>query len=106
MLYNYLFITKYPLYELLCISYMPITRYSHNKTNIIERTLNNPEYLAREHINSGKPITSSVINELLLNQNLSVNDKKLEQLLKIQGVEIDLPIVTLESKKFRWKIII
>ena len=25
-----------------------------------------------EHINSGKPITSSVINKVLLNQNLSV----------------------------------
>ena len=34
----------------------------------------NPESLALEHMNSGKPTTSSVINQILLNQNLSVND--------------------------------
>jgi len=59
----------------------------------------NPESLALEHINSGKPTTSSVINQILLNQNLSVNDSKLEELLKVKGVEIDLPITTPENKK-------
>lgn len=59
----------------------------------------NPESLALEHINSGKPTTSSVINQILLNQNLSVNDSKLEELLKVKGVEMDLPITTPESKK-------
>lgn len=59
----------------------------------------NPESLALEHINSGKPTTSSVINQILLNQNLSVNDSKLEELLKVKGVEMDLPISTPENKK-------
>jgi hypothetical protein len=59
----------------------------------------NPESLALEHINSGKPTTSSVINQILLNQNLSVTDSKLEELLKVKGVELDLPITTPENKK-------
>jgi len=50
--------------------------------------------LALEHINSGNPTTSSVINKILLNQNLSINDSKLEELLKVKGVEIDLAITT------------
>lgn len=54
----------------------------------------NPESLALEHINSGELTTSSVINKILLNQNLSVTNLKLEELLKIKGVEIDLPIST------------
>jgi hypothetical protein len=54
----------------------------------------NPESLALEHINSGNPTTSSVINKILLNQNLSINDSKLEELLKVEGVEIDLAITT------------
>ena len=58
---------------------------------------NNPESLALEHINSGKPTTSSVINKILLNQNLSVTDSKLEELLKVKGVEMDLPISTPEN---------
>lgn len=59
----------------------------------------NPEYLALEHINSGKPTTSSVINKILLNQNLSITDSKLEELLKVKGVELDLPISTPENRK-------
>ena len=50
--------------------------------------------MALEHINSGNPTTSSVINKILLNQNLSINDSKLEELLKVKGVEIDLAITT------------
>lgn len=56
--------------------------------------INNPEFLALEHIDSGKPSTSSILNEILLNQNLSVTDSKLEKLLKVKGVEVDLPIDT------------
>jgi hypothetical protein len=33
-----------------------------------------PEYLALKHLNSKNPTTSSVINQILLNKNLSVND--------------------------------
>jgi hypothetical protein len=51
-----------------------------------------PESLALEHINSGRPTTSSVINKILLNQNLSVTDAKLEELLEVKGVEIEIPI--------------
>lgn len=60
---------------------------------------NNPESLAFEHINSGIPTTSSIINKILLNQNLSVTDSKLNKLLKVKGVEFDLPISTSKSHK-------
>jgi hypothetical protein len=39
-----------------------------------------PEFVALEQINSGKPITSSVINQILLNKNISVTESKLEEL--------------------------
>ena len=60
---------------------------------------NNPETLALEHINSEKPTTSAIINKILLNQNLTVTESNLEKLLKVQGVEFDLPISTLENRK-------
>ena len=60
---------------------------------------NHPESLVLEHINSEKPTTSSIINKILLNQNLSVTESKLEKLLKVKGVEFDLPISTSENKK-------
>jgi hypothetical protein len=60
---------------------------------------NNPQSLVLEHINSGKPTTSSIINKILLNQNLLVTDSKLEGLLKVKGVELDLPISTAENKE-------
>ncbi len=59
---------------------------------------NKPEYLALEHINSEKPTTSLLINKLLLNQNLSVTESKLEELLNVKGVELDFPISTPDDK--------
>jgi len=59
---------------------------------------NNPEALASEHINSRKPTTLSVINKILLNQNISVSELKLKELLKVKGVYIDIPISTPENK--------
>lgn len=52
-----------------------------------------------EHIKSEKVTTSSIINKILLNQNLSVTDSKLDKLLKVKGVEFDLPISTPENLK-------
>lgn len=72
---------------------------SRSFNSIISRAcaVNNPESLALEHINSEKPTTSSVINKILLNQNLSVTDLKLGELLKVKGIEMDLPISTPEN---------
>jgi len=50
----------------------------------------NPELLALEHINSGNPTTASVINNILLNQDITVTDSKLKDLLKVEGVEFNL----------------
>jgi GIY-YIG catalytic domain len=68
-------------------------RFKHSASKI------KPESLALEHINSGDLTTSSVINKILLNQNLSVTNLKLKELLKIKGVEIDLPIYTTAGYK-------
>jgi hypothetical protein len=48
---------------------------------------NSTESLALDHINNEKPTNSSIINKILLNQNLSITDFKLEELLKVKGVE-------------------
>jgi hypothetical protein len=58
-----------------------------------------PESIALEHINSGKITTSSVINRILLNQNLSVTDAKLEELLEVKSVEINIPISNPKDNK-------
>lgn len=60
--------------------------------------VNNPERLALEHINSEKPTNSSIINKILLNQNLLVTDSKLKELLKVKGFEMDLPISATKKK--------
>ncbi|KAG0122703.1 GIY endonuclease, partial [Tuber indicum] len=73
-------------------------------TSTFRHSENNPESLALEHINSGMPITHSVINKILLNQDLSITNNKLEELLKVKGVEIDLPVVTPEDKKLLAKL--
>lgn len=73
--------------------------YSTRFFSLVKSSANNPESLALEHINSSKPTTSLIINKILLNQNLVVTDSKLNQLLKVKGVEFDLPISTLENKK-------
>ena len=47
-----------------------------------------PESLALEHIHSGKSTSSSILNKILLNQNLLVTNSKLTQLLNVKGVEL------------------
>jgi hypothetical protein len=51
-----------------------------------------PESLALNHINSGKPTTSNVINGLLLNQQVSITQEELDKLKAISGVKFDLPL--------------
>lgn len=48
---------------------------------------------------SGQPTTSLVINKILSYQNIVVTDSKLNQLLKVKGVEIDLPLYKDEDYK-------
>ena len=68
-------------------------------SSAVKVPVNRPESLAIEHINSEEPTTFEVINKILLNQNLNITKNKLEQLLKVQGVEIELPVTTVEDKK-------
>ena len=94
---NQFLINKYPLYRFNFIAIIPLIK--SFSTNILKNSVNNPESLAIKHINSGKFITHSIINKILLNQNLSITNNKLEELLKVKGIEIDLPVVTLEGNK-------
>jgi hypothetical protein len=50
------------------------------------------EKLALEHIHSGNVTTHLVINMLLSNQKVSISANKLKELLKVKGIEFDLPI--------------
>jgi hypothetical protein len=54
------------------IAVASLTRYfsSSRSYNSIRPLVNNPESLALEHINSGKPTTSSVINKVFLMRQL------------------------------------
>ena len=52
----------------------------------------NPEQLALEYSNKGGVITASQINKILSNQKVSITEVKLKDLLKIDGVEFNLPI--------------
>lgn len=71
---------------------------SNNSIRSINSAANSSESLALEHINSGKPTTYLIINKVLLNQNLSVTESKLKELLKVKGVELDLLVSTKESR--------
>jgi hypothetical protein len=77
------------------IAALPLTRHFSSTRSLV----NNSEALASEHINSGKPTNLSVINKVLSNQNLVVADSKLKELLKVEGVEIGLPISTPKDKE-------
>lgn len=80
------------------IAALPLTRH-FSSIRSARSSVYNSESLASDHINSGKPTTLSVINKVLLNQNLVVTDSKLKELLKVEGVEIELPISTSKGKE-------
>jgi len=72
-----------------------------NQLNLLSRFESNligpkkeyrPNLLALEHINSGNPTTSEVINSLLLNQKISISQKDLDELLSLPKVNFDLPV--------------
>jgi hypothetical protein len=89
-------IFKKPLYGLNFISVRSFTLSSvfSNKSATL-----NPESVANAHISSNKATDHLIINKILLNQNISVTKDKLEELLNVKGVEMDLPVVKLEDKK-------
>ena len=51
-----------------------------------------PNTIALEHINSGNLTTSEIVNSVLLNQNISITQKELDNLLALPKVNFDLPI--------------
>lgn len=51
-----------------------------------------PNTIALEHINKGNPITSQVINSVLLNQKVSITQQELDELLSLPKVNFDLPL--------------
>ena len=51
-----------------------------------------PNTIALKDISNGKPITSEVINSLLLNQNVSITQQQLDELISLPSVKFDLPL--------------
>ena len=51
-----------------------------------------PNVIALEHIKNGNPITSQVINSVLLNQKVSITQQELDELLSLPKVNFDLPL--------------
>ena len=95
---NYLIFNKHNEFSICSVIYtVPLIRtFSTVKGSVFQFK---PESIALEHINSGEITTSSVINRILLNQNLSVTDAKLEELLEVKGVEINIPISNPKDNK-------
>ena len=58
------------------------------------------ENLALDHIRSGNVTTHLVINMLLSNQKVFISANKLKELLKVKGIEFDLPITKDNLKNF------
>lgn len=58
------------------------------------------ENLALDHILSGNVTTHLVINMLLSNQKVFITANKLKELLKVKGIEFDLPITKDNLKNF------
>nr|YP_007507050.1 GIY endonuclease [Ceratocystis cacaofunesta]YP_009704189.1 GIY endonuclease [Ceratocystis fimbriata]YP_009710341.1 GIY endonuclease [Ceratocystis albifundus]AFO38106.1 GIY endonuclease [Ceratocystis cacaofunesta]QEN73752.1 GIY endonuclease [Ceratocystis fimbriata]QFX74843.1 GIY endonuclease [Ceratocystis albifundus] len=86
-------------------TFSPIATRAFSTTAIRRAEDFNPESLALEHINSGKPTNASVINKILLNQDITITDSKLKELLKVEGVELNLytssfPLVQEDYKLF------
>jgi hypothetical protein len=68
------------------------SNYFHSKVN--------SESLALEHIKSGNITNHLVINKILSNQKVSITENKFKSLLKIKGIELELPINKNNSKTF------
>lgn len=65
---------------------------STNKDNKNSPKEYKPESLALQHVKSQSPTTSEVINNLLLNQNVSISQEELDRLKGLPGVEFNLPL--------------
>ena len=91
-------INKFPLYGLNTIAVRYFTK-SAILYNIFRGTVNSPESGAIVRINPVETVNHLIINKILLTQNLSITKSKLEELLKVKGVIINLPAVTPEGKK-------
>jgi hypothetical protein len=87
------------LFFLFCFYYNNTTKKAPRpKGRGDEWMANNKESLALEHINSGKPTNSSVMNKIVFNQNILVTDSKLKEFFKIKGVDFYLPILQRKNK--------
>nr|YP_009568454.1 hypothetical protein [Drechslerella brochopaga]QBL02535.1 hypothetical protein [Drechslerella brochopaga] len=56
------------------------------------RSLLAPRDIVNQHMESGKPTTASVINEILKNKNVCITEEELQKLINLPFVEFKLPI--------------
>ena len=85
-------INQIPIYGLYSIAARSFTK-SSILNKILRRSVNYPESGSIVQINNEESITHLVLNKILLSQNLYVTKSKLIELLKVKGVEINLPVV-------------
>jgi hypothetical protein len=64
----------------------------NNGKNIKQLISYKPETLALQHIETNAPTTSKVINNLLLNQKVSITQENLTKILNISYVTFKLPL--------------
>uniref|UniRef100_UPI0030E5B51E hypothetical protein n=1 Tax=Dematophora necatrix TaxID=2751867 RepID=UPI0030E5B51E len=72
--------------------YLSLYRFKSDLSTSKQKLEYRPNSLALEHISSGNPTTSEVINSLLLNQKVYISQKELDVLLSLPSVTFDLPI--------------
>ena len=86
---NLFYTFKYPYKLKSLVKYKStIAPLSNNSNSNIYR----PTNLVNKHIKKGNPTTSEIINNVLLNQKVSISQEELNKLLNLPKVKFDLPI--------------
>jgi hypothetical protein len=78
---------KYPYKLKSLVRYKSTVAPLSNNSNIYR-----PTDLANEHIKKGNPTTSEIINNVLINQKVSISQKELDKFFNLSKVKFDLPI--------------
>lgn len=70
-----------------------LIRYKSTVASLLNNSnIYSPTDLVNEHIKKGNSTTSDIINNVLLNQKVSISQEELDKLLNISKVKFDLPI--------------
>ena len=84
---NMIFMFEYPYKLKGLVRYKSTISSLYNSSNIYR-----PTDLVNEHIKKGNITTSEIINNVLLNQKVSISQEELDKLLNLPKVKFNLPI--------------